>query len=260
MDLRSPHLNAMTTQEKRELEEKLWREARRTHNEVVWGNNLSNKLGVREYVNEVVMIEKLVPRGTKILDWGGGRGHITYLLHERGYAATYFDVLTPKAPTMGENVGIAPVIGTDPVKMPFEDASFDAVTSSGVLEHVQEIPPSIKEVRRVLKPGSYFFVFHFPYRYSFSEWVARTFLKSTYHPICWTPSELRRALQEGGFEVVRTGYENGIPKNLGPFPRLRPLYDKFTDLFWYIDRVLIKTPLIRSVASNAVYAIARKPQ
>jgi SAM-dependent methyltransferase len=40
---------------------------------------------------------------------------------------------------------------------PFEDCSFDAIISIATLEHVLDVPAFLKECRRVLKPGGYFY-------------------------------------------------------------------------------------------------------
>jgi ubiquinone/menaquinone biosynthesis C-methylase UbiE len=42
-------------------------------------------------------------------------------------------------------------------KLPFPDEKFDLVMSFGVLEHFEDMRPSIKEMARVLKPGGIFF-------------------------------------------------------------------------------------------------------
>lgn len=43
-----------------------------------------------------------------------------------------------------------------PGKIPFENNSFDAVTSLCVLEHIIDVQNSLDEIDRVLKPGGYF--------------------------------------------------------------------------------------------------------
>ena len=47
-------------------------------------------------------------------------------------------------------------------RLPFDDASFDAVLSCGVLEHVPYEEGSVREIARVLKPGGHFFVYQLP--------------------------------------------------------------------------------------------------
>jgi SAM-dependent methyltransferase len=79
----------------------------------------------------------------------------------------------------------------DGVRLPFEDASFDAVYCKQVLEHVREPAPLLAEVARVLRPGGSFAgstsqlePFH-----SFSTWN-------------YTPYGLKLLCEGAGLEVV----------------------------------------------------------
>ncbi|OCJ07723.1 hypothetical protein A6U86_28780 [Rhizobium sp. AC27/96] len=51
----------------------------------------------------------------------------------------------------------------DGVDFPFEDASFDAVYSWGVFEHVADVRQVLSEMRRVMKPSSWGMVSVFPW-------------------------------------------------------------------------------------------------
>jgi 2-polyprenyl-3-methyl-5-hydroxy-6-metoxy-1,4-benzoquinol methylase len=53
-------------------------------------------------------------------------------------------------------------------QLPFEDAAVDAVLSFDVMEHVQDVPRTLAECRRVLKPGGHLFVV-FPSYYQPNE-------------------------------------------------------------------------------------------
>ncbi len=64
-------------------------------------------------------------------------------------------------------------LSSAPVTLPFESASFDAVLSLGVLEHVAHTGESLDELRRVLEPGGTLYVFKLPNRYSYLERLAK---------------------------------------------------------------------------------------
>ena len=50
------------------------------------------------------------------------------------------------------------VIEGDAERLPFEDASFDRVSSNGVLHHTPDMSAALREIRRVLRPGGRFCV------------------------------------------------------------------------------------------------------
>ena len=119
---------------------------------------------------------KIHPQGNpeiRVLDWGCGTGHFSYFLLKSGFTTDAFNLNNKKLHDMGE-IQIFDLLkskfkdsfsyrtGTDPVKLPYPDNSFDAITSIGVLEHVRESGgneiQSLKEINRVLKKGVSFFV------------------------------------------------------------------------------------------------------
>src|SRR5688572_17689397 len=118
------------------------------------------------------LTEAHVPRGATVLDWGCGRGHFTWYLLRRGYRVTAFSLEDPPelflhlSPDQRERLTF--VRGNDPVNLQFEDASFDAVFSVGVLEHVRELGgtelDSMVEIRRVLRQDGVLVVYHLPNR------------------------------------------------------------------------------------------------
>lgn len=65
---------------------------------------------------------------------------------------TMIDIATGNAREQGVSERVAFREG-DAAKMPFEDASFDFVISSGSLHHWQETKRIFQEIHRVLKPG-----------------------------------------------------------------------------------------------------------
>ncbi|MBI4374668.1 MAG: class I SAM-dependent methyltransferase [Deltaproteobacteria bacterium] len=233
--------------------------SRGTGDEVVrlWGHHLSNRVIILSYIRRTSMIAKHLPPRASVLDWGAGRGHMTYLLAKFGLSPTHYDV-TKSGNTLSEELGLPEVIGDHPEKVQLPDESFDAVLSSGTLEHVNDIPSSIREIRRVLKPGGLFFIFNFPHRYSPSEFIARKFLGSTYHPILWSLPHLEKMLSLENFRILKSGYENAIPMNLsGPVAWMRPVYNLCPRFLLSIDALMTRMPGM-NLMSNSVWAIGKK--
>lgn len=95
-----------------------------------------------------VVVRRLRP-GARILEIGGGTGHQARLLSSRGFAVASVD-LAASAYTAHR---VFPVQDYDGERLPYPSASFDAVFSSNVLEHVAAPAPLHREMRRVLRPG-----------------------------------------------------------------------------------------------------------
>ena len=57
------------------------------------------------------------------------------------------------SPSGWENQGSLRAIEVEPYRLPFDDASFDFVVSTAVLEHARDIEGCHREIRRVLKSG-----------------------------------------------------------------------------------------------------------
>ncbi len=184
----------------------------------------------------------------KVLDWGCGKGHITYLLKARGFDVVSCDIaVTKDDSSFGQEVPIvqakqiAVVPLHHPSALPFGDASFDCVVSSGVLEHVQSDVASLHEIRRVLRPGGVFFVTYLPYFLSWTQ--AACHLRGIdYHDRLYRVRRLRLSGATAGFQLA--GYSHGqlFPKNSVPIswdPFLEPL-----------DRLLCRHTPLKYLATN----------
>ncbi|MBU0671860.1 MAG: class I SAM-dependent methyltransferase, partial [Candidatus Margulisbacteria bacterium] len=167
--------------------------------------HLSSKLGIQRYVMMADQIKKILGDG-RILDWGCGAGQMSYLLKNRGLDVTSCDIRSGNRPLL-EGIGQSVQQLTDQVKLPFTDASFDAVLSSGVLEHVNDQFASLKEISRILKDGGYFFVYMLPNRYSYVEFISDLLGRGD-HPVKYSLKEIRGIVEQTGFEVSRMGYQN----------------------------------------------------
>jgi len=89
--------------------------------------------------------------GMKVLDFGGGNGYQAKRIAEHGCDVASIDISGRARPA----VQYFPVRDYDGVTIPFGDATFDVVFSSSVLEHLRDLPTTLREVRRVLKPQGF---------------------------------------------------------------------------------------------------------
>ena len=105
-------------------------------------------------------------RGKHLLEIGCGMGFDSLEFLKRGVRVTATD-LTPNAVQMTrqhfavENVRAEDVRTANALDLPFEENSFDAVWSNGVLHATGNTRRAVQEARRVLKPGGRAIISHF---------------------------------------------------------------------------------------------------
>ncbi len=104
---------------------------------------------------------------TVILDYGCGTGILNLLLMLKGYENVHGVDIVEKfndniLHKLNFNKATFKLIKGNE-KLPYDDESFDIITSSLVLEHVENIDHYYSEAARLLKPGGVCF-FHFPHR------------------------------------------------------------------------------------------------
>jgi SAM-dependent methyltransferase len=101
-----------------------------------------------------VLDELRVRSTSQVLDFGCGAGRLVSALGEYGYAASGCDVVAAwndDADPRFRQIELAPY------RLPFDDASFDVVVSTSVLEHAQNKDEIFAEIHRVLRPGGLMF-------------------------------------------------------------------------------------------------------
>lgn len=100
----------------------------------------------------------------KVLDMGTGTGVVACLLARLGAdvdAVDHSPDMLAVASTRAAEAGLSDRVRfrkADCERLPFPDASFDAVTIQGVLHHLPDIGPMLQEACRVLRPGGELYV------------------------------------------------------------------------------------------------------
>jgi SAM-dependent methyltransferase len=207
------------------------------------------------YVRQVALLSRLLesqtsrpPEEIDVLDWGCGKGHISYLLNKHRFRVVSCDLAagaddsafgqrTPINRECGHDV----IALEDAVKLPFDDASFDCVTSFGVLEHVQDDLGSMHEIRRVLRQDGVFYVTFLPYFMSWTHAVMKRW-GSAYHDRLYTQRTVRELAHSAGFTVQAMWLAQLFPKNSVPHAADAVLEP--------IDRELCKYTPLRFFATN----------
>lgn len=190
------------------------------------------------------LMKKFVPRGSKVLDWGSGNGHFSYYLLRCGFKVTGFTIGETVFPKVLNNPKYIFRKGkkSDPKILPFPKNSFDAVFSVGVLEHVRETGgdeiSSLKEIKRILKPGGLFICFHFPNKYSLVEFISRLISKKFHHQYKFTEKDIKELVKKSGLKILTIRRYGILPRNsFNYFPFLRRS-KTFAQVWDFLDKIL----------------------
>lgn len=217
--------------------------------------NLQSGAQQREYV---AIADRIAgDRPGHVLDWGCGWGQVSALMLDRGLEVTSFDWSegAPEAQVALERFPeITAFRSSQPVALPYDDSSFDAVLSCGVLEHVHDPGGSLEELKRVMRPGATFYVYKLPNRSSYLEAVARV-LGAYYHgklpnDEIYTVRSARALLERHGYRVGEARTANMLPLTVGGQALAGPI--------WGANRVLSRVPLLNLLATN-VELVATAP-
>jgi SAM-dependent methyltransferase len=144
---------------------------------------------------------QVTDRRPRILDVGCGTGANLLLLSQYGEAEGV-DVSE-------DALAFCRARGLDQVRLgageelPYEDGTFDLVTALDVVEHMDDDLAGLTEMRRVLRPGGrvLLFVPTFMFLWGLQDEVSN-------HRRRYRLPELRRVLEQAGFEVERSTYAN----------------------------------------------------
>lgn len=216
-----------------------------------YGHEARTFMTVRQRrVLELVDRLKLAP-GTPTLDAGCGPGYLLEALARRGLQVSGMDGSTGMLQSAGARLTAA---GTkypftlkqgDIEKLPFDDAQFDLVLSTGVIEYLKGDATVLGEMFRVLKPGGYLILpvtnfwspvntfdalieflkrqawFRVPFNLVWERLGHGPLLPRDFHVRKHRPGAFRRSIDAAGFTLVDQLYFHFLPWPR-PFDRLLP--------------------------------------
>ncbi len=194
----------------------------------------------------------------KILDWGCGKGQISYLLSQQGALPISCDLLhgqddssfQQQTPIL-DQMGILVQGLEHESQLPYGDGSMDVVLSVGVLEHVAHDQASLQEIHRVLRSEGLFFCFFLPQTFSWTQRLAH-WRGNTYHDRLYSRSQVHDLMNSTGFRILDFWYRQILPKNSIRYPA----YSKIEQLDQWITEF---TPL-KYLATNIEFVACKDPQ
>lgn len=138
----------------------------------------------------------------RVLDLGCGRGTLSARLTSSGYAVIGLDYSLAFARYVrAQTNGAASVVQADAAALPFANATFDAVVSGEVFEHLQDDRRAAREVARVLRRGGWLAatVPAGPGRFNWTDqWAG--------HVRRYDRTGLRRLFSDAGLVIDRADY------------------------------------------------------
>jgi len=138
----------------------------------------------------------------KILDLGCGQGHGTYVLSKNnkviGIDIAKDDIVIAKSryPKVDYRIMSAE-------KLKFRDKFFDEIYCMDVFEHLDNLPPVINQIKRVLKKNGILKI-NIPYWKS-EKWLLKlrpSYFKEIHHVRIFKETELEDTLSTYGFEMI----------------------------------------------------------
>lgn len=196
------------------------------------------------YIYHKTIIQQHLKKGKKILDWGAYLGQVTYLLQD-DYDVTAFNIAPQKDISYWHKA-----LGIKQTKFKKFDTNtkFDAVVSSGVLEHTFEFGQTdveaLKALHSVLNDDGYLFIWHLPTKHALAEKIAMM-KKSWKHILRYELDDILVKLNLTGFEIVKIEINDFIFSKL---VKVLPFLDIV--MVWKIDYMLVHLPPFKRYAHH----------
>lgn len=172
----------------------------------------------------------------RVLDVGCGAGFLSNKLAEENFDVTAVDLSASSLEVARQRDHTRKVkyLQADAYSLPFENDTFDVVTSTDFLEHVSEPKKVLSEVARVLQPSGFFFFHTFN-----KNWLSRLmvikslewFIKNTpehlhVYDLFIKPKDLRTWLENENMRVIEM---HGVRPRLLQMPVLKLLFSGEVD-------------------------------
>ena len=225
---------------------------------------ISSFTSAHQYIPLYKLVDKYVPKGLRVLDWGTGIGHFSYFLCRSGYKTVGFSMEDYSFKDWLENYQYRFVKGNkiEPINLPFNNNFFDSVVSMGVLEHVREFGGneigSMKEIFRILKPGGIFVCFHLPNHYSLIEYLGKLLTRKFHHNYRFKEEQIKKLNIKTGFKMIEIKRYGFLPRNsFGRLPKILR-YSKHLAHIW--DKLDIILGYAFSYFCQNYYFIVYKPK
>jgi SAM-dependent methyltransferase len=146
---------------------------------------------------------RLLGSAKVILDLGCGRGCLGRLKPSPEIEVHGLDH-DPLAVEEASRYEKAVCLDLDHERLPYGDAAFEAAIAKDILEHLQDPPRVLREIRRVLRPGGRLLV-SVPMEYPWVVWNDYTHVRG------FTKDAIRLLLEDAGFDVLHVLPMGGVP-------------------------------------------------
>lgn len=144
-----------------------------------------------------------LPPNARVLDAGCGSGRNMVELARLGEVTGV--ELSPASVAVARERGVGEVLEGTVEDLPFPDDSFDFAVCLDVIEHLDEDRPTLRELRRVVRPGGWLLVTVPAYP---SLWSSHDAIN--HHRRRYTRSTLLEAAAACGWEATRTTHFNAL--------------------------------------------------
>lgn len=171
------------------------------------------------------ILDKHLPQPGKVLEAGCGMGTWVHIMKSKGHDVIGIDYMQSTVDKVKEHDETLPVQQGDVNALDFEDNTFDAYVSLGVVEHFQEGPQkALAEAYRVLKKNGVAFI-TVPYLNVFRRLVTHPMRdvyfalrrlqgrKDYFWEYRYTKKELSDFIEEAGFKIVDVDIDDYIEED-----------------------------------------------